>query len=86
MMGRVTYIHHYFPALYFSVFMVPFLMEHFMTNVSSKVRNAVYGIVFSLVLANFIFFAPFSFGMEGDIQQYSNRVWLKSWNLVDSLN
>ncbi|KAI8094797.1 Dolichyl-phosphate-mannose-protein mannosyltransferase-domain-containing protein [Thamnidium elegans] len=86
MMGRVTYIHHYFPALYFSVFMVPFLMEHFCSSMTSQSRYTVYGVVFSLVLANFIHFAPFSFGMVGEIQNYSNRLWFNSWNLLENIN
>ncbi|KAI8640021.1 Dolichyl-phosphate-mannose-protein mannosyltransferase-domain-containing protein [Parasitella parasitica] len=86
MMGRVTYIHHYFPALYFSVFMVPFLLEHFFVKASSKTRHVIFAVVLGLVIANFIHFAPFSFGMTGDIKNYSNRLWLNSWNLIENRN
>lgn len=86
MMGRVTYLHHYFPALYFSIFMVPFLMEHFLANSSARNRAAAYGLVFTLVTLNFIHFAPFSFGMTGDVQNYSSRGWFKHWNLIENLH
>ncbi|RCI07126.1 Protein O-mannosyltransferase 2 [Rhizopus stolonifer] len=86
MMGRITYIHHYFPALYFSVFMVPFLLEHFVESMSVQKRYAVYGIMFCLVIVNFVYFAPFSFGMEGDIKLYANRHWFKHWNLIENRN
>ncbi|KAI7897594.1 family 39 glycosyltransferase [Cokeromyces recurvatus] len=82
MMGRVTYLHHYFPALYFSIFMVPFLIEHF----CGKSRFIVFTVVMLMVVMNFIYFAPLSFGMEGDIQQYTGRWWIKRWNLIENLN
>ncbi|KAG1457049.1 hypothetical protein G6F56_006697 [Rhizopus delemar] len=84
MMGRITYLHHYFPALYFSVFMLPFLMEHFLRHKSRKFRTVIYGLIFAAMIFNFIHFAPFSFGMEGDIQQYANRRWFKHWNLIET--
>lgn len=84
MMGRITYLHHYFPALYFSVFMLPFLMEHFLRHKSKKFGTTVYGIIFIVMALNFLHFAPFSFGMEGDIQQYANRRWFKHWNLIET--
>ncbi|KAI8365029.1 Dolichyl-phosphate-mannose-protein mannosyltransferase-domain-containing protein [Choanephora cucurbitarum] len=86
MMGRVTYIHHYFPALYFSVFMVPFLLEHFLASSHPTKRALIYGLFFCMFLANFIHFAPFSFGMEGDIKQYSSRNWFPYWNLIINRN
>ncbi|KAI8997834.1 Dolichyl-phosphate-mannose-protein mannosyltransferase-domain-containing protein [Pilobolus umbonatus] len=86
MMGRVTYLHHYFPALYFSIFMVPFLMEHFFSKASVRVRNTAYTAVFTVVILNFIHFAPLSYGMEGDIYDYSSIGWFDKWNLLENLN
>lgn len=86
MMGRITYIHHYFPALYFSIFMVPFLLEHFLSSSSRKTRSIIFGLTFALVAVNFIHFSPFSFGMEGDIKQYSSRNWFRQWNIVENIN
>ncbi|KAI8370222.1 Dolichyl-phosphate-mannose-protein mannosyltransferase-domain-containing protein [Blakeslea trispora] len=86
MMGRVTYIHHYFPALYFSVFMVPFLLEHFLVTSQPTKRAMIYAFFFCIFLANFIHFAPFSFGMEGDIKQFASRSWFPYWNLIINRN
>lgn len=82
-MGRVTYLHHYFPALYFSILMVPFLLDHFTASMSSRSQWIIYGIFFAAVILVFIYFAPVAYGMEGPITNYSGRRWLKSWNLVD---
>jgi dolichyl-phosphate-mannose-protein mannosyltransferase len=80
MMGRVTYLHHYFSALYFSVFMVPFLIDHFLQ--STKMKNGVYAIMLGLLVANFIHFSVFSYGMTGDVSQYASREWFKHWDFT----
>ncbi|KAI9322252.1 Dolichyl-phosphate-mannose-protein mannosyltransferase-domain-containing protein [Dichotomocladium elegans] len=82
-MGRVTYLHHYFPALYFTILMVPFLLEHFTANRSLRIQWAVFGTMYAIVIGVFIYFAPVAYGMAGPISQFSGRRWLKSWNLTD---
>lgn len=82
-MGRVTYLHHYFPALYFSILMVPFLLDHFTLRSSSLVKNIVFGVAFTLVVGVFFYFAPVAFGFAGPASQMKGRKWLQSWNIVD---
>lgn len=82
-MGRVTYLHHYFPALYFSIIMAPFLMDHFTRNSSKAVQYAVFIPAYIAVIATFIHFAPISFGMEGPVSNYSSLLWRKGWNLIE---
>ncbi|KAI9312190.1 Dolichyl-phosphate-mannose-protein mannosyltransferase-domain-containing protein [Dichotomocladium elegans] len=84
MMGRVTYLHHYFPALYFSILMVPFLLDHFTAHHSSKQRAIVFGVALTAVGAAFVFFSPIAFGMTGPVENYASRMWFRSWKLVDS--
>ncbi|KAI8142811.1 glycosyltransferase family 39 protein [Fennellomyces sp. T-0311] len=84
-MGRVTYLHHYFPALYFSILMVPFLLDHFTTGASTSRRAVVFGIVFVAVVASFIHFSPIAFGMRGPATQYSSRRWFRKWALTDTV-
>ncbi|KAI7868703.1 Dolichyl-phosphate-mannose-protein mannosyltransferase-domain-containing protein [Spinellus fusiger] len=83
-MGRVTYLHHYFPALYFTVLMVPFVMDHFTRRYSHQTQWIVFSVLCSLLLAVFIYFAPITFGMAGPIADYKGRQWLESWHLLDS--
>ncbi|CAO0794622.1 unnamed protein product [Mucor circinelloides] len=82
-MGRVTYLHHYFPALYFSILMVPFLMDHYTRNCSKAVQWAVFIPVYVIVIGVFIHFAPVSFGLTGPIKDYSHLVWRNTWNLIE---
>ncbi|KAI8092816.1 Dolichyl-phosphate-mannose-protein mannosyltransferase-domain-containing protein [Halteromyces radiatus] len=83
MMGRVTYLHHYFPALYFSIFMGPFLLDHYTRTCSSRTQWIIFGTFFFLVITVFIYFSPLAYGMKGPVNAYAGRKWLNSWNLVD---
>ncbi|KAG2219943.1 hypothetical protein INT45_010457 [Circinella minor] len=84
-MGRVMYLHHYFPALYFSILMVPFLLDHFTTHSTPKRRKIVFTIAFTLVILTFIYFSPIAFGMTGPADSYRGRQWFKSWKLTDEV-
>lgn len=81
-MGRVTYLHHYFPALYFSILMVPLLMDHFTRNQSSWVQWTLFLPVYLVVVATFIHFAPISYGLEGPITEYGRLQWRESWTII----
>ncbi|KAJ3034984.1 Protein O-mannosyltransferase 2 [Rhizophlyctis rosea] len=82
-MGRVTYLHHYFPALYFAII----AMAHTLDHIGSKLPRALhYGLIAGVtlaVVANFIYFRDFAFGFNTSAFNYSGRKWLKSWNLHD---
>ncbi|KAI9254306.1 dolichyl-phosphate-mannose-protein mannosyltransferase [Sporodiniella umbellata] len=82
-MGRVTYLHHYFPALYFSVLMVPFLMDHLTKNRNALVQWVVFLPVYIAVIATFIHFAPVSYGLQGPVTEYESLQWRKSWTIVN---
>ncbi|KAG5458313.1 MAG: hypothetical protein BJ554DRAFT_1481 [Olpidium bornovanus] len=84
-MGRVTYLHHYFPALYFSVIMVPFLMDHAASRLqmSDRSRQLMFCTAAAVVFAVFWWFSPIAFGMNFPILQLKGRKWLSTWNIVD---
>ncbi|KAI9488653.1 glycosyltransferase family 39 protein [Zychaea mexicana] len=84
-MGRVTYLHHYFPALYFSILMVPFLMDHFTQRATPRRRQMVFTIAFTAVILTFVYFSPFAFGMRGPASEYSGRQWFKAWTITEAL-
>lgn len=82
-MARVTYLHHYFPALYFAILAGAFMTEHlgsYLPKVLSKLLTAVVG---AGVIASFLFFAPLSLGFDGPASAYANRKWLATWTMTD---
>jgi dolichyl-phosphate-mannose-protein mannosyltransferase len=80
-MGRVTYLHHYFPALYFAIVCLTLTLDHLTTRFTPKFKNAILLIFGIAVIANYIYFIDFSFGMKGPASDYDGRRWLKSWKI-----
>ncbi|KAJ2645020.1 Protein O-mannosyltransferase 2 [Coemansia sp. RSA 1694] len=82
LMQRVTYIHHYLPALYFALLLLAFEIQclaswylpriHAWTIAAIAVTGA--GLVFCL-------FSPLTFGWDRPIEELAHLQWLPSWNL-----
>ncbi|TPX43477.1 dolichyl-phosphate-mannose---protein mannosyltransferase [Synchytrium endobioticum] len=85
-MGRVTYLHHYFPALYFALISLAFAIDHITVRLISNglTRTVIISIIGMIAVINFIYFAPLSFGFDVPSRQMKGRQWISSWNLVDS--
>ncbi|EIW84678.1 glycosyltransferase family 39 protein [Coniophora puteana RWD-64-598 SS2] len=85
-MGRVTYVHHYLPTLYFAVLMFGHVFDHFFFSsrrLSTKTKRIVFGVVTFLIVANFWWFRGLAWGMEGPINDHWGLQWRKSWNIYN---
>ncbi|ORX92558.1 PMT-domain-containing protein [Basidiobolus meristosporus CBS 931.73] len=83
LMGRVTYLHHYFPALYYAIFMTSFLIDFGTRERSSLIQWAVLVGALVLLAGVFVYFAPFAFGFDYPAKDLESREWLRSWELYD---
>ena len=96
--GRVLYVHHYIPVLYFAIFVVGFLVDFCTRRVSRTMRLAAVAFLAVVVLAVFLMFKDITFGMEGIVlpmilfafakqvgpsSKWRHLKWLPSWNLYD---
>lgn len=77
-MGRVTYVHHYYPALYFAILVFGSLYNHFGKKLPKTVNAAVYIVSYAIIIGVFILFIPISFGMKGPAKQWSYLKWTVS--------
>ncbi|ODQ81298.1 glycosyltransferase family 39 protein [Babjeviella inositovora NRRL Y-12698] len=90
-MGRVKYVHHYMPALYFAMMVFVFVVEHFtrplrLGKQSTAKQVALYGIfafLYILVISVFWHFRDLTFGMEGDAKDFAHLNLLSSWTVID---
>ncbi|OLY84218.1 Dolichyl-phosphate-mannose-protein mannosyltransferase 2 [Smittium mucronatum] len=82
LMGRVTYLHHYLPALYFAflflAFQIDYTLKMFFRPVTSNRTVLVLGVVSMLV---FFYFFPFTVGYTKPAKDLKGRVWRSSWNV-----
>ena len=79
-MQRVTYVHHYVPALYFAIFVSGFVVES-MVNLFkyAKLRAAIYAVLYLAVLLVFWHYRHFSLGMEGRAINFQYLKLLDTW-------
>lgn len=76
-MSRVTYIHHYVPAMYFAIFVTGFLMEYFVARkLSPRTVRAIYGTLCFAVAAVFWRYRSLSWGMIGPTADFQH---LRHW-------
>lgn len=82
-MARVTYVHHYYPALYFAILTMAFCIDWFTQKLNRKVEWAIYSVLYVVIIGLFVVFKDIVFGMEGSNQQWKSLNWLSSWKIAN---
>ena len=82
-MARVTYVHHYYPALYFAILTLGFLVDWFLRNQKKAIQIGAYAVLYGAVVGLYIYFIPICFGMTGPNKQYSYMKWFDTWKMSD---
>ncbi|VEU19431.1 DEKNAAC100163 [Brettanomyces naardenensis] len=80
-MGRVTYFHHYMPALYFAVFTTAYVIDYFTHGMGKCSKSIVYFSLYATVIFFFYLFSPTCLGMTGKSADYKYLNWEKTWAL-----
>ncbi|KAJ1887354.1 Protein O-mannosyltransferase 2 [Kickxella alabastrina] len=88
LMGRVTYLHHYFPALYFAAMYLAYIIEWNARRITGSALSPTAKSVMSALgiaaIANFMYFAPFTFGFDYPAKELASRKWISTWNIYDT--
>jgi dolichyl-phosphate-mannose-protein mannosyltransferase len=82
-MGRVTYVHHYYPALWFAIIVMGFCVDWATRPLNKKVQWGVFGILYAVIIGLYWLFRAISFGMVGPSSQWSHLKWFESWKITD---
>lgn len=87
LMARVTYVHHYYPALYFAIlsfgFCVDWAFHRGPSRLPTAVRAGFYALLYSAVVFLYWHFRVFNFGMVGPSGQWKHLAWLPTWRVAD---
>ncbi|KAI9323997.1 Dolichyl-phosphate-mannose-protein mannosyltransferase-domain-containing protein [Obelidium mucronatum] len=83
-MGRVTYLHHYFPALYFALINFAFVVDHLGGKFQPWLHRGVIYSLLGLIFLVYLYFADFAFGIKGPASAYKSRRWKKDWNIYNA--
>ncbi|OBZ65723.1 Dolichyl-phosphate-mannose--protein mannosyltransferase 2 [Grifola frondosa] len=85
-MGRVTYVHHYLPTLYFSVLMAAHLIDHFIftsRRLSERAKWIGFGVCAFAIIGTFWWFKGVAFGIDGPINLHWGLKWRSTWNIYN---
>ncbi|MCJ1249991.1 Protein O-mannosyltransferase 2 [Trapelia coarctata] len=85
-MARVTYVHHYYPALYFAILATGFVVDWWtrpLSRMDKRVEWAVYAGLYVLIAGLFYLFRAVVFGMVGSNKQWSHLKWFSRWRISD---
>ena len=85
-MARVTYVHHYYPALYFAILTTGFVVDWVtrpLARRDKRVEWAVYGVLYLGLVGLFVLFRAIVFGMEGSHTQWRHLRWFEKWRITD---
>ncbi|KAJ7183272.1 glycosyltransferase family 39 protein [Mycena filopes] len=83
-MGRVTYVHHYLPTLYFAVIMFGHMLDHFVftsRRIGDNTKHIAFAVCASAVIGTFWWFKGVAFGIDGPILEHKGLLWRKTWNI-----
>ncbi|EKV12568.1 Protein O-mannosyl transferase [Penicillium digitatum PHI26] len=82
-MARVTYVHHYYPALYYAILNFGFCIDWVTRKMNPRLSAAVYAFLYVIIVGLFIHFRAIVFGMEGSNQQWTHLRWLPGWKMAN---
>lgn len=82
LMGRVTYLHHYVPALYFAIFVSGFLIDFFVARRSpAYVKYPVFFALYAAVAGVFWYYKPLALGMLGNAENFQYLKLFRTWKI-----
>ena len=82
-MARVTYVHHYYPALYFAILTAGFCVDWATRRWRKDVQWGAYLVLYVATIALYVLFRAISFGMVGPNAQWRHLKWFDSWRVTD---
>ena len=80
-MARVTYVHHYYPALYYAILTFGFCIDWLTQSMNNRIRWIIYTSLYIIVIGMFVHFRVIVFGMEGPSQNWAHLNWLSGWRI-----
>lgn len=82
-MARVTYVHHYYPALYFAILTCGFCLDWATRDLRKQAQWGIYFVLYAAVIGLFVLFRAICFGMEGSSSQWRHLKWFDTWRITD---
>ncbi|KAJ2467167.1 Protein O-mannosyltransferase 2 [Coemansia sp. RSA 2322] len=86
LMGRVTYLHHYLPALYFAILFLAYQICHTSAwYLAERNQRRVLFAASALVLFGFWWFSSLTYGWDKPIASLRGMQWASSWPVYEDV-
>lgn len=79
-MSRQLFLHHYFPALYFSVLLFATTFDLATAALKPRVRLQAVGLVVLLTVGTWWYFSPLAYGSPWTKSSCNRARWMKHWD------
>jgi dolichyl-phosphate-mannose-protein mannosyltransferase len=81
---RVTYLHHYLPAMYYGALGLAFISDHILVRYvgNNLLRTILFAAECAVIFGVFLYFKDAAMGMTGPTSGYQGRQWLDTWRFV----
>lgn len=79
MIGRVTFIYHYFTAFMASIIIACMMLDNLLFSGRNRYGMAIYLAIIAVIAIAFVYFSPLTYGTPLSIDELMARMWLPSW-------
>jgi len=79
-MARQLFLHHYFPALYFSILLSCVVFDFVTSTLRPRVRLQIAAVMIIIAIWHFRHFSPLAYGSPWTKTECRNAKWLKTWD------
>jgi len=80
LMERQLFLHHYLPALYFSILLLAGMFDVVTGALRPRVRLQIAGVILIVAIATFAYFSPLAYGNNWTRSKCVKAQWVKSWD------
>lgn len=81
-MQRQLFLHHYFPALYFSILAACAVFDLVTSTIGPRRRIQIAAFLMVVAIWNYAHFSPLAYGNPWTKEQCRNAQWLKTWDFA----
>lgn len=82
LMERQLFIHHYLPALFYSIVMISVVFDLVTNKLRSRIRFQLAGLILIVAMIVYFKFSPLMYGLEWTNKECEKSKWLSSWDFA----
>ncbi|KAH9853332.1 glycosyltransferase family 39 protein [Lenzites betulinus] len=82
LMARQLFLHHYLPALYFSILLACSVFDLVTSTLRPRVRLQIAAVLLLVAVWNYSYFSPITYGLPWTKAKCNSAKWMKTWDFA----